>query len=485
MRVERFVEALTTWSARPGSLHQRLSEAIEDSITQGTLLPGMRLPAERSLARALSVSRTTVVSSYSRLRDAGWLESKTGSGTWVSRRHATAARSQAHSGVIAGGSLLNLLQVSDPTIIELAMATPMPQAEFVEQAMVRAGEDIAHLIRQRNYMPFGLYSLRQAIASFLTNNGTRTSADQILITTGGQQAISLISALFVHRGDPVLVENPTYFGALEVFRFAGARLFAVPISRDHVVPEVLHRRIAAVQPRLVYLTPTCQNPTGATLSTVARQQIAREAEEHQVPIIEDECLADLVFRGKRPPAIGTYSSTAPILTVGSLSKLVCSGLRIGWIRGPAPIINRLARLKSAADLCSSPITQAIAVEVFARVDEARSHRADELRAKRDLVMEIIRSNGIDWQFEEPKGGLSLWVRLPGTDTKLLVQLALRNSVTIAPGNLFSVDESCSEYLRLPFLLEADSLSSGVERLIGAWRELNGAPMENAAEAVMV
>jgi DNA-binding transcriptional MocR family regulator len=481
MNASRLAEALAAWSTRPGPLHFRLSEALEEAIAQGILLPGAKLPAERSLAEALSLSRTTIVSAYSNLRDRGWLESKTGSGTWVSRKHASGARSHAHSGVVTRGSLLNLLQVNDPTLIDLAMATPEPLGDLVERALAGAQEDMKNLIRQRNYMPFGLQSLRNAVARSFTKAGTPTTPEQILITTGAQQAISIITSLFVHRGDSVVAEDPTYFGALEVFRFAGARITPVSVSKDHLLPELLAQRISVANPRLIYISPTCHNPTGAVMPTFARRQIAHDAEQHQIPIIEDETLAEMTFRGSRPPAIAAYSDMATILTIGSLSKLFCPGLRIGWIRGPVALLTRLAKLKSAADLGSSLLSQAIAAELFSYMDDARKLRANELRAKKNAVAKILRSQAPDWVFDEPRGGLFLWIKLPNTDAKVLAQLALRSGVTIAPGNLFSVDESYPEFLRLPFLLHNDSLMEGVHRLLTAWREMSGCAQNRLRE----
>ena len=476
---------LSDWTTKAGPLHQRLSEAIECSVEQGTLLPGMRLPAERSLAKALSVSRTTVVSAYGRLRDMGLLLSKTGSGTFVSRKQATHARLLAHSNVVSRGNVLNLLKLNDPALIDLAMATTKPLAEFVERAMVRSAEEISYLLRQRNYMPMGLPALRKAVAAMFRANGTPTSEEQILITTGAQQAISLITALFAHRGDHVLAENPTYFGALEVFRFAGARLFPMPFGKEHVTPDALLRRIAAVQPCLIYLTPTCQNPTGAIMPAAARMQIARDAEAHEVPIIEDETLAGMMFHASRPRSIATYSETAPILTVGSLSKMMCPALRIGWVRGPVPIITRLAKLKSATDFGSSLITQAVATEIFEELGEARALRQQELRVKHDFLTNVIRSHDTDWEFEAPQGGMSLWIRMAGVDTRLLAQVALRHGVSLTPGNLFSMDESHSEFLRLPYLLDTQTLAQGVEGLVEAWREVSDVPGVRQMEAAMV
>ena len=485
MKIDRFLEMLSSWTTRPGALHHRLSAAIEHGIVQGFLLPGTRLPAERNLAQALSVSRTTVVSAYSSLHAKGWLESKTGSGTWVSRQKAIAARSLAHSCVVSRGSILSIVQSNDPNLLNLAIATTEPLAEFVQDASVRARDHVAYLLGQRAYLPFGLPALRIAIASYLTKTGTSTSPEQILITTGAQQAISLITALFVLRGDSVLVESPTYFGALEVFRFAGARLYPIQVEENHVSSDSLTRRIATVQPRLIYVSPSCQNPTGAILPTHDRRKIARCAEQHQVPIIEDESLADLTFRGDRLPSISAYSPSAPILTIGSLSKLISAGLRIGWIRGPLPLINRLARLKSASDLGSASVSQAIALEVFARIYEARAMRIPELRVKRDLVVDLLRRSQVDWEFTQPEGGLSIWLKMPGVEAQALSQLAMRRGLAIAPGNLFSADESHPEFLRLPFLLSPEMLATAVEGLVETWREVKRSPAIDAANAVMV
>jgi len=209
------------------------------------------------------------------------------------------------------------------------------------------------------------------------------------------------------------------------------------------------------------------------MPTQSRLQIARAAEEHGVPIVEDETLAEMMFHGRRPPSIAMYSATAPVLTVGSLSKLICPALRVGWVRGPLPIIMRLAKLKSAMDLGSPLITQAIAAEIFEDREEARALRSQELRTKRDFMVNAIRAQEVDWEFEEPQGGMSLWVRMPGVDTRLFTQVALRHSVSVGPGNLFSIDESHPEYLRLPFLLDTQLLAQGVEGMVEAWRLREG------------
>ena len=209
--------------------------------------------------------------------------------------------------------------------------------------------------------------------------GLPTRPEQVLITNGAQHAIALCAALYLQRGDSVLVEDPAYFGALDAFRVAGARVSPLPVEAGGVPPGVLRDRIIATAARLVYLTPTFQNPTGAVMPVAARKEVARIASELAIPVIDDGALAELALDGPTPPLIATYAPSAPILTIGSLSKLAWPGLRAGWVRAPEPIIERLARLKSANDLGSPLLTQAIAVRLLAAIDQYASCAASELK----------------------------------------------------------------------------------------------------------
>ena len=213
-------------------------------------------------------------------------------------------------------------------------------------------------MHDRLYYPMGLPTLRQAVASYYERAGLPTRPEQVLVTNGAQHAIALCAALYLQRGDSVLVEDPAYFGALDAFRVAGARVSPLPVDAGGVPPAVLRDSITATAARLIYLTPTFQNPTGAVMPKAARREVARIAVELGVPVIDDGTLADLVLDGAPPPLIARFAPAAPVLTIGSLSKLMWPGLRIGWVRAPEPIVERLARLKSANDLGSPLLTQA-------------------------------------------------------------------------------------------------------------------------------
>ena len=296
----RLVDALSAWSARPGVLHERLTAAIQDAVRHGSFYPGMRLPSERHLARLLGVSRTTVVASYNDLRAGGWLESRVGSGTWLGKKKASLVRGSIHAAMVARSPVFNMLQASETSAIDFATTTPYPLRELIDPVLPGITGYATAQLDERAYMSFGLPALREAIARYFTVNGTPTTAEEVVVTTGGQQAISLAWALLLQPGDHALVESPSFYGALEAFRVAGARLAALPVGRDHVSPRVLEQRVSTVSPRLIYLTPTGQNPTGAVMPDAARAQIAKGSLEHGVTIVEDEVLADIFFAGQRP-----------------------------------------------------------------------------------------------------------------------------------------------------------------------------------------
>lgn len=473
MQARELVPSLGVWPAGSGPLHQKLARGLVDAIRKGAVHPGIRLPSERSLAQALSISRTTVVAAYDALRESGWLESRTGSGTWVCERSpaVAVARSDAHASALAASPLLGLLDhCNDARVIDFAMGTPLPLRELPLDLFTLPADEHAALVRDRLYYPLGLPAARQAVAGYYSRAGFPTQPEQILITNGAQHAITLCASLYLQRGDSVLVEDPVYFGALDAFRCAGARVSPLPVEAFGALGRDLRDRIIATAARLVYLTPTFQNPTGVVMPAGARKEVARVASELGIPIIDDGVLAELVLDGAVPPPIAAYAPSAPVLTIGSLSKLAWPGLRTGWVRAAEPIIERLARVKSANDLGSPLLTQAIAVRLLGAMDQIRTLRRQELRPRRDLMAALLHKSFPDWTFRAPAGGLFVWVKLPAGDSREFAQVALRHGVLILPGPIMSAAEQHARFIRLPFLAEDETLRAGVRRLAAAWRE---------------
>jgi DNA-binding transcriptional MocR family regulator len=451
-----------------------LEAALQRAIAQGLLLPGVRLPAERNLAEALALSRTTVLSAYGSLKADGWLESRPGSGTYVCARPAARARQLTQDLVVTGSSTLNLLQINDAELIDFAAGTTKPLSELPRDWYTLAPAAMESLLAERNYMPLGLPALRQAIATHYAERGLPTTPDQILVTNGAQQAITIVTALYVQRGDTILLESPTYFGGLDVFRFAGARLAPLRVGPEHVAPGEVRDKVIATGARMIYVTPTYQNPTGVVMPEQTRQALAKVVAEFGVPLLEDHCISELSISGETPPCVAHYAGApSSIITVGSLSKLFWAALRVGWLRAPTALVTKLARLKTAFDLGSPLLTQAIAAQLIPAVNQAKALRREQLREQRDLLADLLRQKFPSWEFQLPKGGLFLWVRVPGYDARQFAQLAARHGVAMTAGPLFSADDSCIEYLRIPFLLNDNLIRLGVERLSLAWRDFLG------------
>jgi DNA-binding transcriptional MocR family regulator len=233
-------------------------------------------------------------------------------------------------------------------------------------------------------------------------------------------------------------------------------------------------------PRLLYLTPTFHNPTGAVLSQARRRAIASLAKEFALPIIEDNAFADLSITGDVPLPIASFASGEAVLTLGSMNKLFWQGLRVGWIRAPEALITRLGRLKVIADLGTGSLTQAIALQLLKRIDEVKAVRHQQLRFQLDLVTTLLREHLPTWTWSTPDGGFFLWIRLPFGDASEFAQIALRFGVMVTPGAVMCVDDSHQQYLRLPFSLAPDTFKKGIQRLAQAWDVYAHLPREKFA-----
>jgi DNA-binding transcriptional MocR family regulator len=371
----------------------------------------------------------------------------------------------------------SLVEGSGGTIEFLGAHLPAP--ELLAREAVRLDRSaLRELARGPGYLPLGLPALREAIAKHLCGWGVPTAAEQVMVTHGAQQAIGLCGALFLERGDTVVVEDPTYLGSIDIFAGLGARLATVAVGDDAAWVARLKQTVVQSSARLIYLMPTFHNPTGTVMSETCRRALARFAREKQVPILEDNTLADLSL-GPRPPApIAACDTEAPVLTVGSLSKLFWGGLRIGWIRASEDILTRITRLKIMADLGGSLVGQLAALRLLGHAGEVRLLRRREMRERLDRLTRLLARRLPEWTWKTPAGGLSLWVRLPRGDASAFAQVALRHGVAVVPGPLASPVGGCGDCLRLPFVLDAEPMQEGVERLARAWEAYGGAASKN-------
>ncbi|MFB9990395.1 PLP-dependent aminotransferase family protein [Deinococcus oregonensis] len=467
---------LAHWRTGPGPLHTRLSAALRACIHAGNLGPGDALPAERTLADLLLVSRSTVVTAVETLEEEGWVTRRQGSGTHVAataprRAEVLTLRSPVPHPRSNAADRGALSASTVPAELDLTIAVPSltePQRQQLQAASADAFWDSL-------YYPLGLPELRARLAAQYTQSGLPTTPEQIIITNGAQQAISVIAQVFLRRGDVALLETPTYFGAIDVFRAAGATLLGVPVSPDGMQAEAFADALRSGSPRLAFLTPTFQNPTGTVLSAQTRERLAQQIMDTGLPTIEDDTLIDLGFirpgggTDRLPPRLSAYVPESSVINVGSLSKLYWAGLRVGWMRAPRPLLAQLAQAKTLADFGSSLPAQAIALNLLADLPGLRQARRAAVTPARDLLVRLLREHLPDWSFTVPAGGQFLWIELPTPHVTAFTLFAQSYGLRLFPGASMGVEPLPDTFLRIPFTLPTEHLPEAVRRLAQAWQ----------------
>ncbi len=385
-----------------------------------------------------------------------------------------AARTRA----VEGSALKDLLAVTArPDVINFAGGLPAPEL-FDREGIAAAFREVF----AQTPAPALQYSttegapvLRAALAGRMSARGLPTDADDLLVTTGSQQALSLIATALVEPGDTVLVESPCYLAALQAFDLAGARVVAVPGDDDGMDPEALEELVVAERPKLLYTVPTFQNPTGRTVPAGRRAAVASVAARRGLWIVEDDPYGELRFEGERVPWIaacpGAEDRTA---LLGSFSKVMAPGLRLGWLRAPAALLAACAVAKQAADLHTPTVNQLAAARYLADRDlDAHVARvAAAYRERRDAMLAGLPGalpEGSTWT--RPQGGMFLWARLPASyDTTALFPTAARHNVAYVPGAPFHAGEPDRATLRLCFVTQTpEEIGEGLRRLGTALR----------------
>ncbi|MFJ9631897.1 PLP-dependent aminotransferase family protein [Streptomyces sp. NPDC101175] len=312
--------------------------------------------------------------------------------------------------------------------------------------------------------------LRAALAARTAARGLPTDADDLLVTTGSQQALSLLATALLEPGDVVLVENPCYLAALQVFAFAGARVVAVPGDENGLDPEALEDLVVRERPKLLYTVPTFQNPTGRTLPADRRAAVAAVAARRGLWIVEDDPYGELRFEGERLPWIAAHEGAADrTVLLGSFSKVMAPGLRLGWLRAPTSLLRACVVAKQAADLHTPTVNQLAAARYLADNDlDAHVARvAAVYRERRDAMLAGLADSlpeGSSW--ERPEGGMFLWARLPESyDTTALLPGVVRHDVAYVPGAPFHAGEPDRSTMRLCFVTQTPAeIGEGLRRL---------------------
>ena len=476
----------------PGSLVENLKGEILRRIRLGLLRPGDRLPPTRRLAGELGVHRGTVTAAYEALREDGVLTGHVGRGTFVAmglaladlgpaRRENGEFRWQDHfagfdppveDGVVSEAAVI----AAGREVISFAGGVPDP-ALFPTDSFRQAVDAV---LRDEGSALLG-YGPPEGQASFVRflrgylgeRGGLRLGDDELLVVNGSQQALDLIARAFLRPGDTVLVEEPSYYGALELFRGYGARLVGVPVDSEGLRVDALEMILARERPKLLYVMPTFQNPTGSCLSAERRPALVRLSARYEVPLVEDDFDGELYFGAPPPAPLKSLSDAQGVLYIGTPSKMLFPGLRIGWIAAAEPVIRRLSRIRRMADLSGSSLLQA-ALARFAESGALTRHTELVRDAYGRRVLRLLEAlerhmpPGVSWT--RPQGGLSLLLSLPeGLDAAALLPEAARAGVLYSPGRLFFVNDG-ARHLRLSFgNVATDKVEEGAKRLGGVLR----------------
>jgi DNA-binding transcriptional MocR family regulator len=443
--------ALGGWRTREPA-YEALADGIRLLCLDNRLAPRTALPAERELAAALHVSRSTVAAAYRSLRDSQHIVSTRGSGSVT----LPLRRSD------AGGTL------SMEGAIDLQQASP-PAWPGLAGVMAEVATSSAALIARVGYDVHGRAELREAIASRYSARGIPTSASEIIVTTGAQSAIHLLASVVIGRGDRVLIETPTYPHAVDALRRAGSRLVGVPVTTGEGWDlDRAEQAFARTLPVLAYLMPDFQNPTARSMSNQERARILQAAERAGTMLVLDETTADLdIDRPYTSPGF-VDGDPASVVRIGSLGKTVWGGLRVGWIRADADLIRRLVAARSAQDLGTPEFEQAVAAAVFADFAAIVAQRSTLLREGRDAVTAAISRMLPEWRRPVAHGGVSLWIELDAPLSSALVMDVRSRGLLLSAGPRFSVDGGHDRHLRIPFTGSPEELVKAVGIIAEAW-----------------
>jgi DNA-binding transcriptional MocR family regulator len=460
VNVDLLARELGNWrtSSRSGPAYHGLADAVRLLIIDGRLPVGARLPSERAMADTLRVSRTTVTAAYAALRDDGYLNARRG----------------ARSTTALPVSPTAIADTTTPSMSLAAAALSAPAAAVAE-AFADATRDVTPYLHQVGHELVGVSELRRVIAERYCERGLPTEPDEVLVTTGALHAVNLILTTYVQPGDRVLVEQPTYHGALSSIVTAGARPVPVAMTEDGWELDALQAAVQQMSPNLAYLIPDNQNPTGLTMPAADRKLLAHIIAETRTRTVIDETILDMWLDEPVPAPMAAAMTTRQdlVLTVGSMSKSFWGGLRVGWIRAERATIATIAALRPSIDMGTPVLEQFAAARLLAQCDELLPERREILQKRREFLLALLHRHLPDWQPGPGVGGMSLWVRLPAPMSTALSAAASRLGLDLPAGPRFGVDGTLERFVRVPYTLPEDQLSAAIELLARAWHSVTG------------
>jgi GntR family transcriptional regulator/MocR family aminotransferase len=475
-------------------LYHQIESYLRQGILSGSLPADMRLPACRQLAQDLGVNRSTVENAYAKLEADGLVFSRMGSGTYILPVNSMPViknnrntqwplwqESVQDRTIISKADLVDeiLQRAGHPKPISFASGIsdsrqfPIEEFRKVLQSVMRRDQISALEYGERN----GYTPLREGIAHILASQGLQAHPENILITAGSQQAIFLASQVLLKPGDIVLVEEPTYSVAIDLFRALGFQIVGIPVDNQGMQVEKLEKLLQQYHPKLIYTIPNFHNPTGTCLSSARRRELIMFADRYNIPILEDDFVGDLRYEGHAQPSLKALDPGGQVIYVSTFSKMLMPGLRVGFIVADGPVFESLLNFKRLSDLATSTLIQH-ALDAYVNVGRYQAYirrSSQTFRKRRDIMLEAISHYlPSSVSFDVPKGGLFIWLRLPKPlSAGELLPMACKEGVSFVPGNYFFTDgTSGGEWMRLNFASQPEEdIEEGIKRLGRAIRKI--------------
>ena len=442
--------------------YEALAERIRLLLIDGRLSAQTRLPSQRDLSDQLGLSRTTITAAYGLLCETGYARSVQGSGTTTMLPPTTPEAVRAR-----------------PHLVNLSVAS-LPATALMPEAAQRATAMLVDHYGGHGYDPVGLAQLRLAIAERYTARGLDTRPEQIVVTTGAQSAIALLARALVSRGDRAYAESPSYPHAFDALHAAGARVVTSPVTVEHGWDvDALVTTMARTMPAMAYVMPDFHNPTARSMTTDDRDALLSAAARIDAVVVADETLAEIdIDRPEQHPPLATHAGRhgARVVHIGSASKLLWGGLRIGWIRADHDVLSRVTGLRPAHDLGTPVWDQLVAATLIPRSDEIVEERRGQLRERRDALYAGASRSLPDWRPPPTlHGGLTAWMRLPLPASSALTLAARTAGLHVTAGPRFGTDGAYERYLRLPLSAEPVDLTRAIELLGDIWPQVAASP----------
>lgn len=449
--------------AMNGHLYEQVGQELASRIDQGIYRPGDRLPGVRRLSHQRDVSVATAVAAYRWLEAVGYVEARQRSGMYVRQRPSQQAPQPKPSAPAASPTpvtgqemVLRLLKAAnDPRIVQFGAAVPDPAflpTASLERAVSRAARQ--QRVRALSYeFPPGVPELRRQIARRMTEAGCALSPDELVVTNGCQEAVTLALRAVTSPGDVVAVESPTFYGLLQVIDSLGLEALEIPTDPEQGVSvEALQLAIERWPIKACVIVPNYSNPLGYCMRDERKRRLVDLLSAHRIPLIEDDVYGDLGFNGRRPSACKGLAPQADILYCASFSKTMAPGLRVGWVAPGRHHLDRVEYLKYVSNLATPAVLQLAVADLLesGRYERhLRRVRADYARAVARMVDAVTQHFPTGTRVTRPPGGFVIWVELPGeVDTFELAGRALERGISIAPGPLFSATQKYRNCMRL-------------------------------------